>query len=338
MYLIGDDLTGHLFLQKLKAAALRGVAVFLLIDAYASSWIKGKTELELVKAGIVVKRFSRFSRFKSFYIGRRLHNKLIFIDHVQMSIGGINIADRYSGKAGGGAWLDYAVWIHLDAVRYFEAEASILWNRKTRKLLGISGHKAMLRADHKVRFLQNDWLRGKRQISFAYHEAIRNCQREALVLAAYFLPSVKMLRAFKQKAVDGVTVRLLLSGVSDVWMMRSAMKYEYPDLISAGVQIYERANGIVHGKVAVMDERVLIGSYNLNALSDFASIESNVEIIDAAFAGEVKRQLSKQQQEEMRLVEQLNMGLVNRVFCFFSWWVLRLATKFLLLKPIRKVN
>jgi cardiolipin synthase len=46
-----------------------------------------------------------------FYIGRRLHHKIVVADAHVLLIGGINIANKYHGKPGKEPWLDYAVQI-----------------------------------------------------------------------------------------------------------------------------------------------------------------------------------------------------------------------------------
>jgi cardiolipin synthase len=52
-----------------------------------------------------------FFSANSFYIGRRLHHKIVVADAHVLLIGGINIANKYHGKPGKEPWLDYAIQI-----------------------------------------------------------------------------------------------------------------------------------------------------------------------------------------------------------------------------------
>ena len=55
------------------------------------------------------------------------------------------------------------------------------------------------------------------------------------------------------------------------------------------IEIYEYQKNILHGKVAVCDERlVTIGSYNINNLSAYVSLELNVDINNIQFSREIE--------------------------------------------------
>src|SRR6185436_3394103 len=61
-YIFDDDQTGRMIITALKAAAGRGVLVFLHIDAYASQGLSKRTITEMKEAGIKVKRFEPLLR------------------------------------------------------------------------------------------------------------------------------------------------------------------------------------------------------------------------------------------------------------------------------------
>jgi cardiolipin synthase len=91
-------------------------------------------------------------------------------------------------------------------------------------------------------------------------------------------------RLLKNAAKRGVNVKIVLSSISDVSMVKYATEYFYNDLLKAGINIYEWKQSVLHAKVGLIDSEWLsLGSYNLNHLSDFGSIECNLEILDTAF-------------------------------------------------------
>ncbi len=101
----------------------------------------------------------------------------------------------------------------------------------------------------------------------------------------YFLPSRSLRTALKNAARRGVQVTVLLPGKSDLPMAKRATTYLYRWLLRNKIGIYEWEKSILHGKLAVIDRKwVTIGSYNLNHLSEYSSIEMNVEVLDEAFA------------------------------------------------------
>jgi len=82
-----------------------------------------------------------------------------------------------------------------------------------------------------------------------------------------------------------VEVRLIMAGKSDMPILRYAERYLYDSFLREGVKIYEWNNSVMHGKAMLMDHRwVTIGSFNLNYLSHYRSIELNVDILDPGFA------------------------------------------------------
>jgi cardiolipin synthase len=75
-------------------------------------------------------------------------------------------------------------------------------------------------------------------------------------------------------------------------MAKRATRYLYQWLLKYNIAIFEWNHSILHGKMAVVDGRwVTVGSYNLNHLSQYSSIEMNLEILDEAFAFDAKTRL-----------------------------------------------
>jgi cardiolipin synthase len=102
-----------------------------------------------------------------------------------------------------------------------------------------------------------------------------------------------MRRVLENATQRGVKVVVLLPGVSDLPMAKRATRYLYQWVLRNNIAIYEWDSSILHGKLAVVDHQwVTIGSFNLNHLSQYSSIEMNVEVLDEDFARSVQDHLS----------------------------------------------
>ena len=83
----------------------------------------------------------------------------------------------------------------------------------------------------------------------------------------------------KKASKNKVVIKLILSGISDLPLTRRATCYLYTKLLNYNIELYEWDKSVLHGKTAVIDGYwTTIGSFNLNNLSSYGSIEMNVEI------------------------------------------------------------
>jgi cardiolipin synthase len=139
-----------------------------------------------------------------------------------------------------------------------------------------------------VRIRRNDWVRRKNQISKTYIEMMTTSNSQVIILCSYFLPGTIMRRHIKKATSRGVTVKVIVTGKSDLLIAKNAEKFWYDWLLRNKIAIYEYQNNILHGKLAVCDSKwVTIGSYNVNDISAYASVELNLDIQNDHFAKEV---------------------------------------------------
>ena len=117
-------------------------------------------------------------------------------------------------------------------------------------------------------------------------QLIASAARETLWLAdAYYSGVPSHVQALRSAALDGVDVRLLLPGATDLPVVRAMSRAGYRVLLEAGVRIFEWNGPMLHSKTAVADGRwARVGSSNLNIASWLANYELDAVIEDAAFA------------------------------------------------------
>ena len=300
-YIFEEDETGKLVGDALIDAAGRNVDVYLLVDGYASQNLSTTFIESLVSAGVHFRYFSPLFKSRTFYFGRRLHSKVLVTDASQVVIGGVNITNRYNDMPGHPAWLDFALYAEGPvAIDAHKVCVSVWKGKKNRKVnnedLVLNDKKFDFNENESslVRLRRNDWVNNRLQISNSYKEMFRTATSQITILSSYALPG-NIFRKNLEKAIKrGVKVRMIVSGVSDIILVRQAEKYWYDWLIRNNIEIYEYSKNVLHGKLAICDgEWMTIGSYNVNDLSAYVSIELNFDVRDSRFVGKVEQTLQK---------------------------------------------
>lgn len=328
-YIFRNDSIGNKILDELKKAASRRVKIYILLDGFGSFSFSKEVIVELKNLGINFRFFSPFFSANSFYIGRRLHHKVVVADASVILIGGINIADKYHGTPTKKPWLDYSVQVYdLKIAKALQLLCRDLFFKK--RYLFKKKIESVFRSQEEtvVGIIQNDWLKRKNEIYDAYINSINNAQKEIIIVGSYFLPGRRMNNALKKAAKNNVKVKLILSGVSDITLSRRATYHIYSALIDNNIELYEWNKTVLHGKAAVVDDYwSTIGSFNLNNLSTYGSLEMNVEIKSVAFSrtysmhlNEVIAKCQRITPESLKKRNTISSGLVN----WLSYWTARL--------------
>lgn len=298
VYIFEDDHTGRSIAQKLINASKRGVKVQMLLDGYASRGLSTAFKNELRNSGINLRFFEPILKGGNFYFGRRLHHKILVADARTVLVGGINISDKYNDLPGSPAWLDWAIKVEGDVAFELHKLCDQLHTKRPNDSIG----QAKKRIDHQykenlhcpIRIRRNDWVMNKNQISASYMEMFKNAQREIIIMSSYFIPSTFFRHNILKAVNRGVTIKLILAGISDVGIAKYAERYLYRWAVRHGIEIYEYKHNILHGKVAICDSRIVtIGSYNVNDISALASIELNLDVEEVEFAKHVHSNFSK---------------------------------------------
>jgi cardiolipin synthase len=81
-------------------------------------------------------------------------------------------------------------------------------------------------------------------------------------------------------AREGIDVRILVPGFSDVVFIPWITSAFHFGLLSAGVKIFEYRGSVLHAKTMVIDEWGLIGSSNLNHRSLLHDLEADIVVTD----------------------------------------------------------
>ncbi len=284
----------------LKEAVQRKVQVYLMADGYASQALPAAFIEDLKNSGVRFRFFEPLFKSHNFYFGRRMHHKVVVADARVALVGGVNISNRYNDMPGQPAWLDFALHVEGEVAKELCVLCWKSWKSYPMNM-GITPceekqpHFDLLPEERsKVRMRRNDWVRRKNQISSTYVEILRSARSEVTILCSYFLPSGFIRRQMVNAIKRGVNIRVVAAGVSDVKVAKNAERWLYDWLLRNGIELYEYQKNVLHGKMAVCDEQwITVGSYNINNISAYASIELNLDVHNPAFAKDTRQTLQE---------------------------------------------
>jgi cardiolipin synthase len=113
-----------------------------------------------------------------------------------------------------------------------------------------------------------------------------------------------------------VDISVVFSAESDAPMFKRATEFLYDFILRNNIRIYEYLPANLHAKVATVDGKwSTIGSYNLNHLSDYASVEINAGILDEKFTQQFDEVLTEIIRNDCR---QVTLEVFNRRQTWFT--------------------
>lgn len=337
-YIFENDATGLLIVDALCRAARRGVQVRLLVDGFGSRAFVRELLPTLTDEGVQVLIYRRELRLLSMrrHRLRRMHRKLAVIDAAVAFVGGINIIDDFARGGPEHPRYDYAVRVEGPLLGPISDSVHGLWRLVSWANLRRRVFHALIAPPRtapagavRAAFLTRDNLRHRREIEDAYLEAIAGARREVMIACAYFFPGRRFRLALVEAAARGVSVVLLLQGVSDHPTQAYATRALYPFFLERGIRLYEYHHSFLHAKVAVVDTRwATVGSSNIDPFSLLLAREANVVVEDRGFAGELRASLVRAMKEgarELRHEDWHRLSTIQRVASWLAYQFVRLA-------------
>ncbi len=270
IYQVRRDPVGRRVLCALAEAARRGVAVRLLLDPMGSSriadWLPRMRE-----HGVDARWYSPWRPWN--HPLRRTHRKLLIVDGRIASVGGINLAAEFSeALSGDRAWRDVGLWTGGPVVSVLRQQFEAAWTGE-----GGGGVGRPIEVDRGADGLVaiaggRDGRSGHADAYIAFADSART---ELVLATPYFIPERRFREALGRAARRGVRVVVMVPRLCDISWFKHAGRRHYHGLLEAGVEIWERADRMVHAKVGVVDGCVAaVGSVNLNRRSFHGNAET----------------------------------------------------------------
>ncbi len=307
-YIIADDATGREFVAALADRARAGVAVRLIYDWMGAIGVHTSRVLQpLVEAGGMVRCFNA-PRFDSpFGWMTRDHRKMVAVDGAVGYVTGLCISSKWLGQPERGVapWRDTGIEIRGPAVADIERAFAETWAAAGEGALDveITSDDVPNAGEVLVRVLASQPYFGG---LYRVDQMIAAMARETLWLTdAYFVSMAPYVQALRAAASDGVDVRLLVPGTSDVPLLGRLSQSGYRPLLEAGIRVFEWNGAMLHAKTAVADGRwARVGSTNLNIASWINNYELDVAIEDAGCA----RYMQDMYEEDLQNATEIVLG------------------------------
>ena len=307
------------------AAAKRNVAVNILADGYASQGLSKNFLDALAAAGVNFRYFSPLLKSKHYYFGRRMHHKIFVADGRHALVGGINISNDYNDTGGNPPWLDFAVYVVGSVARELCILCWKTWNGYPQNMAITPCEKQpavhLIPEEIRIGIRRNDWVRRKNQISATYIEMFRKAKSEIVLICSYFLPGEIIRKQLLMASRRGVKISIITAGPSDVKVSKYAERWMYDWLLRNNIALYEYQPTILHAKAAVCDGSwCTIGSYNINNISAYASIELNLNLLEAPFSGALRQLLQEIIEKDCIKITEEGFKKTNNLFKQFIRW------------------
>lgn len=325
-YIFNDDKLGNQMADKLIAAKQRGVDVRVMLDGIGSQLMNpmsgsNKILKRLEAAGIETRSNHLVDVTRdSQVMNHPDHRKIVVVDGKTGFTGGMNVGEHYLS-----AYHDVMVKAEGDVVKQMQSEWMSGWMHLGGK---IPGDDAAVKAryfpeykpgeapgNQKITTVQH--IPGEnRAIMQTYMDRI-NSATKSIHIENPYCTNPDIQNALIAAAKRGVEVHVVLPGESDHGFSHMAARQKYPEMIKAGVHIYEYP-GFNHDKVMVTDGKfTTTGSSNLDDVALYHVYEMNVNVEDEGFAQDTLNRLFKPdiaKSKEMRAEEISKLQIMTGKF------------------------
>ncbi len=319
-YIYEDDEIGRKIEEVLIQKAKEGVQVRFIYDDFGSRSIRRKLVPRL-KAN-QVKAFPFFKiHFIPFAnrINYRNHRKIIVVDGHTAFIGGINVSDKYINSVSNTTklfWRDTHLRIDGPGVQYLQYLFLCDWNfcadikLQPDKFFFPPPETFPLLDEKVVQIAASGPDSETPSILFSILQAINLATKEILISTPYFIPGDGLVEALIIASLSGLSVKLLIPGISDSILVNSAARSYYKYLLQRGVEIYQYKKGFLHAKTMVADRKIaIVGTANM----DFRSFDLNFEVNAIVYDTEIAHQLSAIFFEDLKDAEKIDAkAWINR--------------------------
>ncbi|WP_017461096.1 phospholipase D-like domain-containing protein [Dyella ginsengisoli] len=294
-YIIRDDAIGRAFRDALVERALSGVFVAVLYDWMGCLNQSGPAFWKpLREAGGQVRTYNPPQLGKPFGWVSRDHRKVLVVDGELGFLSGVCISEKWLGDAARGVapWRDTGVSLRGPAVAEVEAAFTRSWSGTGGTLPAWSPVSSEAVGRVALRVIATE---PSTAGLYRLDQQIAAMARRTLWLTdAYFVGVAPYVQALAAAARDGVDVRLLVPGSSDIPVVAGLSRSGYRPLLKAGVRVFEWNGSMIHAKTAVADGQwARVGSSNLNMASWLGNREIDVAVEDEEFAAQLAGQYEK---------------------------------------------
>ena len=297
-FIIEEGKMWNSILEILEQKAKEGLDVRLMYDDMGCiSLLPYGYDKELEKKGIKCIAFNPFKPLLSLAMNNRDHRKITVIDGHTGFTGGINLADEYiNEKIRFGHWKDTGIMLKGDAVWNLTIMFLEMWNavRKTDNNFLIYRPQV-----NQVETIVNDGyvqpygdspLDEEIVGENVYMNIINSAKDYVYIFTPYLIIDNEMMTSLCLAAKRGVDVKIVTPGIPDKKTVFKLTRSYYPQLIAAGVKIYEYTPGFIHAKVFICDDEIAtVGTINMDYRSLYLHFECGVYLYKTKCIKDIKQ-------------------------------------------------
>ncbi|MGW6384624.1 cardiolipin synthase [Peribacillus butanolivorans] len=309
-YIVRDDHIGGVLKDVLIQKVREGVKVRFIYDA-VGSWKLARSYInELRNVGVEIVAFGplRLPLLNNKFNFRN-HRKIIVIDGSVGFMGGLNIGDEYLGRNPNfGFWRDTHLMVKGEAVRSLQLIFLQDWYYSTdHSFLSDEYLQTSLPLHHEHGGVQmiaggpdSEWT----IIKSIFFKMITSAEESVWIASPYFVPDDDIFQALKVAALSGLDVRLLVPKNPDKRIVFHASRTYFPEMLAAGVRIFQYNEGFMHSKIVIVDHQLAsIGTTNM----DMRSFHLNFEVNAFLYRTESTQHLVNDFLEDIKVSQEVNI-------------------------------
>ena len=271
-YIVEEGLMWDSILEVLEEKAAQGVEVKMLYDDIGCMvTLPGDYTVYLRSKGIDAHKFNKVIPRMTVAYNNRDHRKILVIDGQISYTGGINLADEYINRIERfGHWKDSGIRIDGPATQAFTRLFLMNWYINRGEISDFDQYHL----ENQTRFgsgLCIPYGSGPKPIyktkvgKIVYQNLINQAEDFVYITTPYLIIDYDLTEDIKNAAMRGVDVRIVTPHIPDKKLIQLVTRGAYPDLLSAGVRIFEYTPGFIHSKQMIVDDRfAAVGTINLD--------------------------------------------------------------------------
>ena len=296
-YIIDPGLMWNRILEILVDKVQQGVEVKLLYDDIGCmATLSGDYTKRLRKIGIDAHKFNKVIPRMTVAYNNRDHRKILVVDGQVGYTGGINLADEYINHiVRFGHWKDGGVRLEGRAVKALTRLFLMNWYINRGEITDFDRyHFDSQRVEGKGLYIP--YGSGpkpiyKEQVGKAVYQNIINQAIDYVYITTpYLIIDYDLTEDIKNAAMRGVDVRIVTPFIPDKKLIQIVTRGAYPDLLEAGVKIYEYTPGFIHSKNVISDDELaVVGTINFDYRSLVHHYENAVLMYQTETIADIKQ-------------------------------------------------
>ena len=328
-YHINKSLVGDETLKRLIKAAERGVDIILYVD-WLNCTMDSELEAELLSKGGKIEKLNPMISWIKLPVSsvfERYHQKIILIDD-QVFIGSTNFDIEYAGnKYGNNSFYDLNVKLTkkcLNEAKDVFFEIALKFGFK------IVNHSFNEVPDDNFEIITSEPYYYMNDIQERLLHMIHNAKQRVILVSGYYFNNKKLNRGIKDAVNRGVKVELITSKVREQEAYKHLDNYKLTKALrQTGAKVSEFIDDrVLHMKVSVIDDQVVLGSFNWDKWSWSLNNELNVSIRNDKVLNDVMKTIEYIKSKSQPVIKKrLDLWSKTKIhfwtkFLNFSEWVM----------------